>query len=147
MPDGALRPSFRPDQVVAAIRLEPIAVAADRQRVRAFAESIEVDPGLVADGLVPSTFPITWMAHPSVLAAARELAGGGRVPLHAAQSFAYVRPIQLAEQYSLSVTLTKHRAGSGDAIDACGTVADAHGETVCVVRAKLVLLGEGEPTA
>jgi hypothetical protein len=84
-----------------AVRLGPFAVCAERGRAAAFRRSI----GGSGEGL-PATFPICWLGRRDIRERI-ERACGGKVPLHEAQSFEYVQPLEFGRDYRLTLHLNE----------------------------------------
>jgi hypothetical protein len=83
------------------MRLGPFRVRTERMRIETYRQST----GARGED-VPAAFPICWLAEPEIRTAI-EQACGNRLPLHEGQSFEYKRPLRLAGEYSLSVSLNE----------------------------------------
>jgi hypothetical protein len=83
------------------MRLGPFRVRTERMRIEAYRRST----GARGED-VPAAFPICWLAEPEIRTAI-EQACGNRLPLHEGQSFEYKRPLRLAGEYSLAVSLNE----------------------------------------
>ncbi|MGH6837967.1 MAG: hypothetical protein ACREDT_04050 [Methylocella sp.] len=82
------------------IRLPPIRVRTDRGEVAEFLHAI----GGATGGFVPLTFPVRWLALPSVRGLILRLIGGqGFLPVHEGQSFAYEHELRIETDYVLAV--------------------------------------------
>src|SRR3954451_25082168 len=83
------------------MRFGPFRVRTERMRIEAYRRST----GARGED-VPAAFPICWLAEPEIRTAI-EQACGNRLPLHEGQSFEYKRPLRLAGEYSLAVSLNE----------------------------------------
>jgi hypothetical protein len=84
----------------APLRLPPMPVRVEPHEAAEFSRAAGYEP---AGGFVPLTFPIRWLALPAVRALILQATGEGFLPVHEAQDFTYLRPLQAGADYSLSV--------------------------------------------
>lgn len=100
VPSGAPEP-----QSPAPLRLSALKVRIEPKAVEKFRTAIG-DAALEA--APPATFPICWLTLPVIRDAMREIIGGEAVlPVHAAQSFAYERSLEVGADYLLDVELRR----------------------------------------
>lgn len=83
------------------IRLPPIRVRTDKGEVTEFSHATG---GARTGGFVPLTFPVRWLALPSVRGMILQLIGGqGFLPVHEGQSFEYEHELRLETDYILAI--------------------------------------------
>lgn len=83
------------------VRLPPIRVRTEPPEVAEFSRATG---GITPGRFVPLTFPIRWLALPSVRAAILQALGGdGFLPVHEAQNFTYLLPLEIDSDYLLAV--------------------------------------------
>ena len=82
-------------------RLGPFLVRVEHERVEAYRRSV----GAPVDTL-PAAFPICWLGQAEIRSAV-EQACAGCVPLHEGQMFEYARPLEIARDYRLSLSLAE----------------------------------------
>ncbi len=89
--------------VGAPLRLEPLPVRTEADAVAAFAREIGTQASRV-----PFTFPIRWLAHPEIRAAAARIMGeSGWIPLHESQSFDYRSALVVDADYRMQVEMRR----------------------------------------
>jgi hypothetical protein len=93
---------FAPEQSAdTLIRLPPIRVRTERDEVERF---LRETGGARTGGSVPLTFPVRWLALPSVRGLLLQLIGGqGFLPVHEGQSFAYEHELRIETDYVLAI--------------------------------------------
>ncbi len=87
-----------------AFRLPAIPVRTEREAVAEFRRETGA---LQIEGRVPATFPICWLARAQIRSTIRQMIGPGFAPVHEAQSFAYVRGLEIDKDYLISVELRR----------------------------------------
>lgn len=110
----------------------PLEVSAEREAVARFAAATRS-----AGAGVPATFPIVWLTHPAIRAAAENLARPGEVAFHEEQAFDYRAPLVPDAPYGLLATLERHE-GPARVVVAARIARD--GAPVLTVRTVLRLL-------
>lgn len=80
--------------------LPPLRVITTAEEVSGFARAICAENG---NGRVPLTFPIRWLALPSVHDWLLQLIGRGYLPVHEAQNFIFERELEMMAEYILRI--------------------------------------------
>lgn len=90
--------------------LAPFPVVIDRDEAEAFASAVSLDdtgpPGAVAD-----TFPLVWLARPSVIAALK--VAPGRLPVLVSHAVTVAEPLAIAVPYRVSIGVDRTVADKG----------------------------------
>jgi hypothetical protein len=98
----------------------PIEVKADAAEADAFRRATSA-VGEASDEL-PFTFPMRWLAHAEIRAAAARLIGDETgeqmLALHESQTFDYASPLKVGETYRLNVTLSRPPQAQQITVDA-----------------------------
>jgi hypothetical protein len=85
-------------------RAGPLRVAASPEAIRAFRR----ETGWAeADGPPPASFPVVWMRLPEIGEPIRAAAEEIGVPVHEAQQFDYVRPLEAGRAYQLMLEMRR----------------------------------------
>ncbi|MGQ0445832.1 MAG: hypothetical protein ACT4O2_12090, partial [Beijerinckiaceae bacterium] len=114
-------------------RLPPIRVRTDRGEV---AEFLHATGGARTGGFVPLTFPVRWLALPSVRGLILQLIGGQDfLPVHESQSFTYEHELRIETGYVLAIEA--RRTATPPRVILKMTVSTGEGE-ICA-RAETVL--------
>lgn len=122
--------------------LGSFAVTADREEVSAFRAATGLPPG---EG-VPATFPMRWLAAPSVRDALLAMAPEpDLVPVHESQSFDYLAPLVVGQSYDMR--LEARRDAAPERLVLTGTVAAADGTPLVQVETILRLFSTASVAA
>lgn len=91
---------------------EKIRVSVAAEAVRAFRrETGWQETGVdQPDGPPPAAFPAVWLRQPELKALLRAAAPAGMIPVHEAQKFSYVRPLDIGGDYDLVVDVLRETA-------------------------------------
>jgi len=108
-------------------RAGPLRVSASIDAIRAFRRRTGWDE---ADGPPPAAFPVVWMRLPEIGDPIRIAAQEVGLPVHEAQHFDYVRPLEAGRDYDLMLEL--RRENQPARLIATAEVFDLDG--VCVAR-------------
>lgn len=83
------------------LRLGPFAVRVEAQASEAFGRATGGRAGRI-----PFTFPVRWLAHPEVRAAAARMIGNAKwIPIHESQSFDVRRRLETAIDYRMRIEM------------------------------------------
>lgn len=78
-------------------------VAVEAEAVRGFRRTA----GWAGDGPPPAAFPALWLREPALNNFLRAATPPGLVPVHEAQKFCYVRPLEIGADYDVTVELAR----------------------------------------
>ena len=124
------------------VELGPFAVSATAADVAALCGAAQLE----ANGDVPFTFPIRWLARPEIRGALVALTPEpGLVPFHESQTFEFASPLQAGVSYVMDVAARREHAPERIVVDARLAAADA--ALVAKVETVLRLFPTGQEAA
>lgn len=113
-----------------ALLVGSFSVQTDERSVNAFAKALG---GAHQAGVVPHTFPISWLASERMRAAMAELEG---LPVQTFQSFTYHKPLIINRDYILAIRLAP--SGRNAAFSCDANVQDLAGATVLEMKSEII---------
>lgn len=116
-------------------RAGPLRVTTSSDIVRAFRRETGWREG---GELLPASFPVVWMRIPEIGEPIRAAAQEIGLPVHEAQQFEYVRPLEIDQSYDLMLEM--HRETNPDRLIAIAEVYATNGEYLARIVSTLRLI-------
>ena len=124
------------------VAIGTFAVSAEAAEVAAFRRAARLED---ADEMLPSTWPIRWMARPDIRAALTALVPEpDLVPFHESQTFDYAAPLRVGTIYELAVSARRDSAPERLVVEG---VLSAEGARVATIETVLRLFSTGAADA